>query len=87
MNIHGLLGILNIKQYIFVAIICERRWIGKLFEAANIYEVTVVNLVPLNCTLNSLQGDESILNLKNGVEKYLSTQGFYYSHHCDLSLS
>ena len=81
----GILGVINICGFNYLAVVSERNLAARLSDGSNVYEVAGVQFLPFSTPTvdEALKIDE----LKQGLEKLLVNTGFYFSYHVDLSAS
>ena len=84
-GIFGILGIVNIRKENFVIVVTEREFAGAIKDDNEIFEVTGVRLEPFNP--GRAEANMKIQEDKENLEKYITSSGFYYSYHYDLTLS
>lgn len=88
MVVHGIIGVIKIRQFAFLGVVTDRGTEPAcvLQEGVHVFAVRQVRLLAF---AGSPHPDENaeVFKLVQGVEQLLSSQGFFFAYHADLTLS
>ncbi len=86
---YGIIGLMNVFNYIFIVLITDKENVGKLPYNDFVYRIKQVDFVPFSKNFTNFRqiADPEILRHVTGIKHVLENQGFYFSYHADITSS
>ena len=87
--VHGVVGVVNFGNVLFLVVIKERKAVAKMPTGDQVYRVAGVEFIPFDFKNKKTPAHISseIGRYTREIKRMLENDGFYYSYGCDLSQS